>query len=124
MTADSANPNIGKDLALWTSVLVAPAIWALQLQVGYALAPATCNFGTEIPLYLFDIVCIVLAGLAVVPSFFQWKNAGGGSPDSTEGGTNARRRFLGALGIIVSITFTTVIVAQALATLFFSPCWS
>ena len=111
-------------VALWSSVLGAPALWAIQLQVGYALAPATCHLGTRLPLYLLTLICITLALTGCALSYRDWKRAGGGSPDETDGGPIARLRFLGALGVIVGLTFAMVMLAQGLASFFFDPCWS
>jgi TRAP-type C4-dicarboxylate transport system permease small subunit len=122
ISAVSSTPGSG--LALWTGVLGAPVVWAVQLDAGYALVPALCPSGNRTPLHLLSAVCIVLVLILCVLSYRTWRDSGGGSPDVPDGGWQARRRFVGALGMIVSLTFALVILAQGLAGFFFSPCWS
>lgn len=120
----SDNPAHGKELALWAGVLAPAAIWGLHLQVGYAMAPLQCRIGSHWPLLLLTVVAVVLALIGSLLSYRQWRRAGGGSPDDIEGGIIARRRFLGALGVIVALLFAIVIVAQGLTLFFFEPCWN
>lgn len=117
-------PNAGHDWAFWWGVMGAPVIWAIQLQAEYSFAPVTCHIGTHIPLYVFTILCIILALIGTVISHHQWRTMGSGSPDQTDGGHIARRRFNGGLGMIISLTFAIVILAQGLSAVFFDACWS
>lgn len=122
--ANPEEPGRGWDLALWAGVLGAPAVWGLQFELGYALAPLTCKFGTLIPLHFLTISAIILALLALFFSHRQWRSAGGGSPDDIDGGMIGRRRFVGGLGMVVSLLFAILILAQGLASFFFNACWS
>ncbi len=80
--------------ALWAGVLGAPAAWGLQLDLGYALPPGLCRLGSLWPEYVLSIVCIVISLIGAGLSYRQYA-AVGGSPDQTDGGPFARRRFLG-----------------------------
>jgi hypothetical protein len=113
----SAPPNA----ALWIGVLGAPAAWGLQLDIGYAMPPGLCHLGSNWPEYALSIICILIALTGAFLSYRQYA-AVGGSPEQTDGGPLARRRFLGALGTVVSLLFTMVIIAQSLPAFFFDPC--
>jgi hypothetical protein len=115
----AAPPN----LALWAGVLGAPALWGLQLNIGYALPPAMCHAGSRWPVHVLSGACIALALVAAVLSYRDYRRVGG-SPDQTDGGPLARRRFVGALGTVVCLLFIIVMIAQALSAFFFDPCWS
>jgi hypothetical protein len=110
-------------LALWVGVLGAPALWGLQLDIGYALPPAMCHLGSRWPTHVLSIVCIVLALVGAALSYRQYASVGG-NPDETDGGPLARRRFLSALGTVSGLLFAMVMFAQALSAFFFDPCWS
>ena len=107
--------------ALWLGVLGAPAAWGLQLDVGYAMPPGLCRLGSSWPEHVLSVVCVVITLGAALVSYRQYA-AVGGSPDQTDGGPLARRRFLGALGTVVGLLFTMVIIAQSLPPFFFDPC--
>ena len=115
----------GACIALWAAVLGAPAVWAIQMQGGYALVPEVCKKnGGYIFLHLITIVAALLALLGAFLSWRQWRATGRESPDNTDGGPVARRRFIGALGVFSGILYAMLIIAQGIASLFFDACWS
>jgi hypothetical protein len=118
-----ARDSFARDIALWTGVLGAPAIWSLQFMLNYALAPWSCP-GRQIVLHLITLVALLLALMGAALCWRQWKRAGEVSPELDEGGLFGRRRFLGALGLLTCIMFATLIVAQGIPTFFFDPCWN
>ena len=109
--------------ALWAGVLGAPAAWALQLDIGYAMPPGLCHLGSRWPEYVLSLICLLAALTGAAVSYRQYATIGG-KPDDPEGGPLARRRFLGALGTAVGLLFAIVIIAQSLPSFFFDPCWS
>jgi hypothetical protein len=116
----SAPPN----LALWVGVLGIPALWGLQMTVTYAMPPMLCRMGTKWPAHLVTIACIGLAVVGAVLSYRDWQSTGGGSPDQTDGGPLARRRFLGALGLVSGVLYILVMIAQGMSAFYFDPCWT
>jgi hypothetical protein len=96
----------------------------LQLQIGYALAPHLCKSGSHVSFYVLSAVCAAIAVVGGMISYRDWRRVGRGSPDDTDGGAAARTRFLGALGVLVSVNLLLAIVAQFLTILFFDPCWT
>lgn len=117
-------PQRGKSIALWGGLVGAPAIWAIQLQIGYAVAPLACgDTKTHLILHALTVVCVLLSGLGGYLSWTEWKGAGAGSPEETGGSIAARARFMGALGMAVSATAALTILAQGIASFFFEGCW-
>src|SRR4051794_6712150 len=120
---ERARDSFARDVALWTGVLGAPAIWSLQFLLNYALAPWSCP-NRQIVLHLVTVVGLLLAIVGTLLSWGQWKRAGDVAPHHDEGGPFGRSRFLGALGIVVGAMFAVLILAQGLPAFFFDPCWN
>ena len=121
--ADVANntappPNA---LTLWGGILAAPLAWFLQMQVNYALVPWACATG-----HLFVLRLVTLGGLAVAAAgallaWREWRRMGGEWPKGA-GGPQMRSRFMAVLGLLISIMFFLVILAQGIPNFILSPC--
>jgi hypothetical protein len=120
---ERARDSFAKDIALWAGVLGAPAIWSLQFLLNYALAPWSCP-NRQIVLFIITGVALLLALTGTVLCWRQWKTAGDVAPEHDQDGIFGRRRFLGALGIVVCLMFLILILAQGLPAFFFDPCWN
>lgn len=117
-------PSHGRSVALWAGVLGSPVVWAVQFQAGYMLVPWTCRTHDYFVLHLVTLVALLLVAVGAYLSWRDWKRVGGGSPESTDGGPIPRIRFLGALGVVVSVMFWLLILAQGISSFFFSACWT
>jgi hypothetical protein len=111
-------------LSLWTGVLGGAVVWALQLQVGYALS----GFSHEHPWltgahHAVSATAVVAAAGATLLALRDWRRLGGGEPRGSEEGVPGRSRFLAALGVVTSGLFTVVILAQWVPTFFLDPAW-
>src|SRR5437899_1657492 len=125
MIATSQNyQSAGSGIALWAAVLGAPFIWGIQMQSGYSLVPWVCKGHSPIILHLITLIAALLALIGAFLAWRQFRHSGGGSPDETDGGPTARRRFLGALGAVSGLLYATLIIAQGIASFFFDPCWT
>lgn len=107
--------------AQWYGVLAAPLAWAMQLQANYSLVPHACQTGDMKWLYVSSASFLLLALSALVIGAWDWRKARRRSPVSRED-ADARSSWVGLLGMLVSALFLLVIIAQAIPTLFFSPC--
>jgi hypothetical protein len=109
-------------LGLWAGVIGAPALWSIAFLIGYAIPTYACEHAQLIH-HILTIVFALATLYTALLCWRQWK-ALGGSADEDDGGPIARRRFLGALGMLVSLIFTMLIIAQGLPSFFFDGCWS
>lgn len=117
-------PRHGRKASLWLGVLGAPIVWGIQLQANYSLVPWVCKHDAYWLLHVITLVCLLMVAAGGFVSWRDWKAAGEGSPEETDGGPLARTRFQGALGIVTSVLFGIVIFAQGLASFFFNACWT
>jgi hypothetical protein len=118
VTADA--PEGGRVLVLWLGVLVPPLAMLLNLQVEYAATSGSCG-RREWPLHVIALAMLALAAGAGLLAHREWRRAGRDWP-GTEGSEEARSRFLGALGVMVSALFALVIIAQWVALVVLGPC--
>lgn len=114
----------GRSVALWAGVIGAPLVWGIQLEVGYALPQWVCKHGGVTTFHTITVICAALALVAGVLSWRDWRRAGGGSPEKTDGGPVARDRFLGVLGMLSSLLSIMLIIAQGFASVYFDACWT
>ena len=124
-TASAADvPRTGRSVALWAGVLGAPAAWGLQLQLTYMLVPWACKHDKPIVLHLVTLVFLLLTLAGGFLSWRDWKTSRRRRPRLHPGRPPGRTRFLGGLGMVTSGLFVLIIIAQGIASFFFSPCWS
>jgi hypothetical protein len=108
-------------IALWFSVLIGPIAWALGLNAAYSLVLVACARGTMLPLHLVSLATLLLAIAGAAVGWREWRRAGLKIPDEGRG-TIPRSRFMAALGLIGSVYFALVILAQWVGNLMLHPC--
>ena len=125
MTAQNETERLqrGRSVALWAGVIGAPVVWGIGFETAYALSPYACGNGIHLSLHFISAVTFVMALIAAYLSWRDW-HAAGGSPEETDGGTIPRIRFLGALGMFLSLVMAMLILAQGMASFFFEGCWT
>lgn len=114
----------GRQLAgLWFGVLGPPVIWAARLMTAYALVPRSCEPGGLTAMNAVTLVALAGSLLAGFVAFRSWRGAGEAADgDGTAGLLAGRTRFLGFVGMLSSLLFSAVIVAEGLANLMVDPC--
>jgi hypothetical protein len=112
-------PHASGTLSIWSSILGAPAIWALHLQINYALVPWACRSKRLWVLHVVTLLCLVLTALGGMPPWRQWRKASGKDPHYE---LIARDRFLAVLGLMVTSLFFLVILATGIASFIIEPC--
>lgn len=97
----------------WVGLLLAPAVFAVHLQLGYLLVIAACRQPRHAPwVHVAAIAAVLVAALGVLAAWLAWQRAGAEGPGD-EGGPVARTRLLAALGIGMSAIVTLILLAQA-----------
>ena len=109
--------------SLWAGVLGAPAAWAVQFEVNYALVPWICGHGWRFLIPLISAIFIVIGIAMFVLTWREWSRVNHAAQSDDQGGESGRRYFMAVLGLLVSSLFTVVILAQGLAVFFLNPCW-
>ena len=109
---------------LWSGVLGAPLIWAVQFQLSYMLVPWTCTHRNFWLLPLIHIVAFILDALCGLLSWQTWRRVGVTMSRSREVEFTARQKFLASLGLMNSALFCLVILAHLASSFFLDPCWA
>jgi len=124
MTVDARTrvADRGRVAALVTGLLFAPFVAMLHLELSYADVRHACRQGSELRLHVTSVVLLVLAlaGAAVA-----WRMLREVSDRAAPGGpqtATANTRFVAVTGVLVSLYFALVIVAQWLAVFMLGPC--
>ncbi|HKP46396.1 MAG TPA: hypothetical protein VJT50_07340 [Pyrinomonadaceae bacterium] len=107
-------------MSLWAGVLLGPIAALSQLEANYALVLWACNTSHEWPLHLVSIaaLCITLVGGALAYGTFSRLRA-----SQEDGpGTVPRARLMAAVGVLISIVMSLVIIAQWIPVFVYGPC--
>lgn len=118
---DKKFSQTSSQLLLWTGVLLAPIVWATQMEINYTLVPYACMTGHRVALYLVTLVALILAAMGGFISWRNWQEAGREWP-SDAGDARTRSRFMGVLGLLSSAIFFLVILAQGIPDFILHPC--
>src|SRR4051812_45535055 len=121
--ADVTNNTITPTNAmrLWAGILAGPIAWFLQMQVSYALVPWACATGHLIVLHLLTLGGLLIAAAGALTAWREWQRLGREWPKGA-GGPQARSRFMAVLGLLASIMFFLVILAQGIPSFLLNPC--
>lgn len=106
--------------SLWTGLLLAPAAFLANLELGYALVSTACRTGRTLPLHLVHLACLLLAVLGILVA--QRNRRLSDVPGAEENSRTAQSRFMGQLGVAVGLLFALVIMSQAIPGFVLSPC--
>jgi hypothetical protein len=110
-----------RDLALWTGILAAPAVWLFSFEANFALAPWACDFKNKLALFLVTILALILVAGSGLLAWREWNAVGKEWPGGA-GGALARERIMAGAGLLMSAMFFSVIVAQAIPNLILGAC--
>ena len=108
-------------LALWTGMLAGPIAWLLQMELGYALVPWACATGHIVVLHIVTLGGLLIAAAGALVAWREWRRSGREWPKGA-GGPQMRSRFMAVLGLLTSVMFFLVILAQGLPSFILSPC--
>jgi hypothetical protein len=122
------NRKVAKDFkegagpaALWAGVLAAPLAMLTQLQINYALVNPACGAGREWKLHLVALLALLVTVGGGLLSWRNWQRAGAVWEDESAG-VLPRSRFMAAIGVMISILITLVVIAQWIPIFIHGPC--
>ena len=103
---------------VWFAFLGGPVIWAAHLLVSYGLVYAPC--GARLPLLLLaTLVAVIVAIAATVVSVRLMRQSPATESNARPGGRN---RFVGLAGLLNSVLFLLIILAQGATPLVLGQC--
>lgn len=109
------------NFARWVGLLLAPSAWAVQLQSLWLTSEYGCvdgNFGWN---HVASLAALVFS---IIGAIVAWNSipAAGYEVTKEKGTTSVRKRFMGYIGVALSVEFAILIIAQWLPTLLEVPC--
>ncbi|MFL6447326.1 MAG: hypothetical protein ACJ746_06500 [Bryobacteraceae bacterium] len=110
-----------RDLLLWTADLGPPIIWLFSFQANFTLAPWACIFQVKAWLYFVFVLALVLELSLAALAWSQWKALGAEFPGQGPGSL-PRARIMALAGIVFSLGFAMVVVAQAIPAVLLGAC--
>jgi hypothetical protein len=119
---DSSAEETRHNVALWSSVLVGPIAWFAQFMLVYALAPWACSSGQRWSMHATILVFLAITLGVGWLALRLWRGGGGAWIADQDEGPVARTRFLALLGVMNSLLFALLILAQWIPTIAFDPC--
>ncbi len=109
--SDSHERSPVSEIALWTSVLLGPLMFLLNLEVNYAVVDWACNTGNGWVLHVAHATSLVIIASGVLLGVVLWRRTGGGWPD-TSGGPVPRSRLLAVVGTLGCVLFGVSLIAH------------
>jgi uncharacterized membrane protein (DUF4010 family) len=107
--------------ALWAGLLLAPAAFLVNLELGYLLVRPSCPRDDALPIHAVHALTLALALAGLAIAWRCWKTEGTRWPDD-EGGPPARTQFMAGLGVALSLLLALTLVAQWIPTFVLDPC--
>jgi uncharacterized membrane protein (DUF4010 family) len=107
--------------ALWAGLLLAPAAFFINLELGYLLVRPSCPRDDALPVHAVHAVSLVLALAGMTIAWRSWQAEGMRWPED-EGGPPARTRFMAGLGVALSALLVLTLLAQWIPTFVLDPC--
>ena len=119
--ASSRIPDVRHIGALWIGLLLPPIAVLADLTIAYALVPRACATRNTLPIHLAHAGGLLLVLGGGLAAWRTWRMLGGGWPES-EGGREARSRFLAGMGVLFSGLCGLLVLAFWIAVLLLDPC--
>ena len=109
------------DFALWTSVLVPPLVFLLNLEVSYVMVDWACNTRNDWSLHVVHVVSFALAAGAGFLGLTLLRRVRSDAPEGG-GGSDPRSRLLAMLGILSGSLFAVSVFAQWMTVMVLGTC--
>ena len=105
--------------AQWFGIAGGPVAMLGNLQAEYVLVSWACYGGAAFVLHVVPALFLAISVAAAVVARREWRRAG---VSPAPPAALSRARFLGALGVAMSLFFAVIIAAMWLADAFLNPC--
>jgi hypothetical protein len=106
---------------VWWTMFAGPIAWACDLGSSYVLTQHTCSTGHHYILHVITVVCALIALSGFAAGWAAFKDLPDHARD--EGARPLdRTHFQVLFGIVFSLAFTVVIVAEAVPRWILNPC--
>ena len=112
---------MNRDVALWTGIFAGPVVWLLSFEANFALAPWACEFQNKLALFIVTLLGLILVASAGLLAWREWSQLGRELPGDHEGAIS-RTRVMAIGGVLMSIMFFLVILAQAIPEVILKAC--
>jgi len=119
--AERITPHERAPVAQWVGIFLAPATFAVHLEITYNLIPWACVRGGDVLVHVLDIAAVLLALVGTIVAWRVWERTGRDAPGEA-GGSLPRTSFLGVTGLGFSAIVTLVLFAQWIAGFYISSC--
>jgi hypothetical protein len=104
---------------LWLGLFGAPILWLIHLEANYAMVPFACVRQSSM-LLLFSTALILI--LAAATAMVNWRSLRHAKTLEGHHSASGRVRFMATLGLLNTILFSLIILAQGIAAIMLSPC--
>ena len=105
----------------WMLMVVPAVITAAQHEALFVLVRQACAAQRNVMLYGVSIVALLLIALVALVAYLTWREEGAQWP-SDAADVATRTRFIAMVGLLGSVIFFLVALAQAIATVYYDPC--
>ena len=119
--AERITPDERAPVAQWVGMFLAPAVFAVHLEITYNVIPWACVRGGDLWVHLTDIAAVLLALVGTIVAWRVWQRTGRDAPGEG-GGSLPRTSFLAVTGLGFSAIITLVLFGQWLTAFYISSC--
>jgi drug/metabolite transporter (DMT)-like permease len=106
---------------IWWTMFAGPFAWICDLGFSYMLEQHTCSTGHHYVLHVITVVCALLALTGLAAGWAAYKRIPKGADDQGLRPMD-RTHFQMLFGIVFSLAFTVVIIAEAVPRWILHPC--
>lgn len=105
------------------SFFAGPAMWALQILIGYALATQSCLAGNKLSMYLLSAAVVLIVLASAFLAYRNWRGYAQGRRSLADIEANvSRQEFVAMGGALLSTMFLFPILLTSVSIIFLSPC--
>jgi hypothetical protein len=111
-----------QNYSLWFGILAAPIAWFIDLNVRYQFSSLACSDKRYMwGVHGATVLALIIVVAAFIVSWREWRAAGEETP-SGAGQHQARVRFMAICAVATCLSFTLVIIAEAIPSWVLGPC--